>query len=68
MKIKKKVQGQDIELELVKIKDYSRYGLYQIYKLVNGKRIPLYQECYTKLQIEEIIKNKNIITDKEEFE
>lgn len=63
MKIKKKVQGKEIELELVKIKDYPRYSLYQVYKLVNGKRIPLYQECYTKLQIEEIIKNKNIITE-----
>ena len=68
MKIKKRVQGQVVELELVKIKDYPRYGLYQVYKLVNGKRIPLYQECYTKLQIEEIIKNKNIITDEEAFE
>lgn len=68
MKIKKKVQGQDVELELVKIKDYPRYSLYQVYKLVNGKRIAMYQECYTKLQIEEIIKNKNIITDEEAFE
>lgn len=68
MKIKKKVQGQDVELELVKIKDYPRYGLYQVYKLVNSKRIPLYKQCYTKLQIEEIIKNKNIITDEEVFE
>lgn len=56
MKIRKTVQGQLVELELVKIKDYSRYGLYQVYKLVNGKRIPLYQECYTKLQIKEIIR------------
>ena len=68
MKIKKKVQGQDVELELVKIKDYPRYSLYQVYKLVKGKRIAMYQECYTKLQIEEIIKNKNIITDEEVFE
>lgn len=56
MKIKKRVQGHDIELELVKIKDYPRYSLYQVCKLVNGKRIPLYQECYTQLQIKEIIR------------
>lgn len=63
MKIKKKVQGQDVELELVKIKDYKNYNLYQVYKLVNGIRIPVYQECYTKLQIQEIINNKNILTE-----
>lgn len=68
MKIKKKVQGQDVELEFVKIKDYPRYGLYQVYKIINGKRIPLYKVCYTNLQIKEIIKNKNIITDEEVFE
>lgn len=63
MKIKKKVQGQNIELELVKIKDYKNYNLYQVYKLVNGIRIPVYQECYTNLQIQEIINNKNILTE-----
>lgn len=63
MKIKKKVQGQDIDLELVKIKDYSRYSLYQVYKLVNGKRIPIYTQCYSKLQIQEIIRNKNLINE-----
>ena len=63
LKIKKKVQGQDIDLEIVKIKDYPRYSLYQVYKLVNGKRIPMYTECYTELQIQEIIKNKNLIAE-----
>ncbi len=36
MKIKKRVQGYDIELELAKIEDFSRYTLYQVYKLING--------------------------------
>lgn len=63
MKIKKRVQGHDVDLELVKIKDYPRYTLYQVYKLVNGKRIKLYRECYTKLQIKEIIAKGNWITE-----
>lgn len=67
MKIKKKVQGKEIELELVKIKDYPKYSLYQVYKLVNGKRIAMYQECYTDLQIEEIKAKGNRI-DEEVFE
>lgn len=67
MKIEKSIQGHNVELELIKIKDYSRYSLYQVYKLVNGKRIAIYQECYTNLQIQEIKRNKNIITDEEVF-
>lgn len=67
MKIKKRVQGHDIELEVVKIKDYPRYSLYQVYKIVNSKRIPLYKECYTQLQIKEIIRRGYCI-DEEVFE
>lgn len=63
MIIKKKVQGYTVELELVKIKDYGKYVLYQVYKIVNKKRIPLYKECYTKLQIQEIIKQKYWISE-----
>ena len=36
MKIKRKVQGHIIDLEIIKIKDYPRYGLYQVYKLENS--------------------------------
>ena len=68
MKIRKTVQGHVIELELVKIKDYPRYGLYQIYKLQNGKRIPVYQECYTKLQLRELAEKNFCISDEEVFE
>ncbi len=68
MKIRKTVQGHVIELELVKIKNYPRYGLYQIYKLENGKRIPLYQECYTRLQIKDIVDKGYCVTDEEVFE
>lgn len=57
MKIRKIVQGQIVDLELVKIKDYSRYTLYQVYKLVNGNRIPIYKTTYTKLQMKELVKS-----------
>lgn len=63
MKIKKKVQGHIIDLEIIKIKDYPKYGLYQVYKLENSKRIPLYKTCYTNLQIIEIKKNQNVISE-----
>lgn len=63
MKIHKRIHGEFVELELVKIKDYPRYSLYQIYKIENNQRIPLYKECYTDLQIREIIQNKNIILE-----
>lgn len=67
MKIKKKVQGQTVELELIKIKDYSKYSLYQVYKLVNGKHIALYKTCYTKLQLKELAK-MNYYINEEVFE
>jgi len=63
MKIIKIVQGHEIELEIDKIKDYPRYGLYQVYKSVNGKRMPLYKECYTNLEIQEIISKGNYLTE-----
>lgn len=63
MKIKKMVQGHTIELELIKVKDYPRYGLYQVYKLINGKRIALYKTCYTKLQLMELAKKKYCISE-----
>lgn len=68
MKIKKKVQGHVIDLEIIEIKNYPQYDVYQVYKLENGKCTPLYKTCYTTLQIKKIIKNKNIITEEEIFE
>lgn len=65
MKIKKRVHGNIIDVELEKIKDYSSYSLYQVYKLENGERIPLYKETYTEEQIEEIHKNKNFIEEED---
>lgn len=62
MRIIKTIQGVKIELEIEKIKDYPRYGLYQVYRPVNGKHIPLYKECYSNLQIREILE-KGIIEE-----
>ena len=66
MKIIKRVQGDNIELEIVKIKEYPRYSLYDVYKNVNGKRKFLYKQCYTKLQLNEI-KAKGFCIDEEIF-
>lgn len=63
MVITKKVQGHDVKLELIKIKDYPNYSLYQVYKPVGNKRKPVYRTCLTDLQIQEIILNKNIVIE-----
>ena len=63
MKLKKKVQYKEIELEMVLIKQYPRYGLYQIYLIENDKRIPIYQETYTKLQLKELKENDYFIVE-----
>ena len=55
MKIRKRVYGHYITLDLVKVKDYSTYSLYNVYKIENNKRSLLYRQCYTELQIKEII-------------
>lgn len=69
MKVLKKVQGSEeyITLELEKIKDYPNYSLYQVYKCINGGRIPLYKRCYTDLEIRELITNHYVI-EEEVFE
>ena len=66
MKFIKKVQGKEILMEILKIKNYGRYGLYQVYKIENNERIPLYQECYTKLDLKEI-KSKGYRIEEEVF-
>lgn len=63
MRIHKRIQGEDIEIEFIKIKDYPNYTLYQICKKQNGKLIPMYRECYNDLQIREIAKNRNVIME-----
>lgn len=63
----KKVMGHDIKLEIELLQRYPNGGLYQVYKLKNGKRIPLYKESYTDLQIQNIVLNQYIV-EEEVFE
>ena len=53
MKVNKYVNGVDVELELIKIKDYPRYSLYNVCK--DGE--VLYKETFTPLQIRSIVLN-----------
>lgn len=61
MKIIKKVQGIRVDIELDKIKDYGSYALYQVYKIINEERIPLYKETYKNNELENI--GKRIIVE-----
>lgn len=63
MKITKQVWGHTVELELVKIKDYPRHSLYQVFEVKNGKRIPVYKECYTPAQLRELVKSGYTIAE-----
>lgn len=54
MKFKKRNYGDITEIEIEKIKDYGRFSLYQLYKIVDDKKIPLYKECYNKEHLKEI--------------
>lgn len=63
MKIIRETQGQKIAQEIIKIKDYPRYALYQVNKIENGKRIPLYKQCFTNLELQEIIRKGNCINE-----
>lgn len=61
MIITKKVQGHDIKLEYKKVKQYTGYTLYNVYK--NG--VFIYQTCLSKLQLKEI-KEAGYVTNDEE--
>lgn len=55
MKIIKIIQGHEIELELDKIKSYDRFTLYQVSRVVDGVKVPLYKQCFTNLQLRKIV-------------
>lgn len=57
MKITRLFNGHKIELFIEKIKDYPRHSLYQVYKLVNDVKVPVYQESFTNFELYEIAKN-----------
>lgn len=39
------ILGKPVVLVEEKIKEYKRFTLYQVYKVINGKRIPIYKTC-----------------------
>lgn len=55
--------GCIVELELEEIKQYPRYTLYQVYKIDGDKKVPLYQETFTRWQIRRIEKHNNWLGD-----
>ena len=57
MRVTRELQGHVIELELDEIKEYPRHTLYQVSKIVNGVKVPIRQESFTKFQMAEIVKN-----------
>lgn len=67
MRFKKKIKNGDIvELEIIKVKDCPRAGLYDVYKVKGDKTIYLYRETYTNLQLEDI-KRRGYFIEEEPF-
>lgn len=62
MKIIKNIRGVKVELELIKVKDYGKFSLYEVYK--NG--VLVYKETYTNEQMSQIINNGNVIVEEGE--
>ncbi|MBQ2870334.1 hypothetical protein IJE86_01390 [bacterium] len=60
MKIIKNVKGKEVLVELKKIKDYGRYGLYQVYKITGNVK--------EAIQLNKIIQSGYRVADEEEFE
>ena len=62
-KIKKGINGEIIKLTLVKIRQYPKFGLYEIRRVKESeegeedKEIPLYREALTPEQVEDFYKS-----------
>ena len=54
-----------MEEEIEKIKNYGKFSLYQVYKLIGGNRIPLYKRTFTKEQLQDIIDKNYILTEED---
>jgi len=61
MKIIKKVQGHDIELDYRLDKKYPRYNVFNVYK----DNVFLYRTCLTDLQIKDLVLNGYVISEDE---
>ena len=57
MRVTREIQGHTIELELDVVKEFPRHTLYQVSKIVNGVKVPVRQESFTRFQLAEIVKN-----------
>lgn len=57
MDIDKQIQGHYITITLEKIKDYDRFSLYQVFRTDGESKKPLYKECYSKFQMDELKRN-----------
>lgn len=67
MRFKKKIRGGDIiDLEIEKIKDHPRAGLYNVYKIKGDKKFYLYREMFTSLQLADI-RRRGYIIEEEPF-
>lgn len=51
MKLIKTIDGERMEFILDKIEDYGRFARYQVSKMVDGVKVPFYQECFSKYDI-----------------
>lgn len=60
IKLKKSVYGNIVDLELEEIKKYPDYTLYQVYRIIDGKRKAVYKESFTEAELNELIKKKCI--------
>ena len=71
MKITKRVDGHIIELIIDPIEEYvngnNSYWRCQVSKMVDGKKIPMYEECFSSLVMRDIENNQYQIDEDEEF-
>lgn len=57
IKVKRNIHGTTVDLEYIRLKNYKNYSLWQVFKMRNGKSIPVYTECFTELQIKKLIED-----------
>jgi len=67
MIVKKYLSGEIVYLDVTPIKNYKRFILYQISRVIqlgqDVKLIPLYKECFTPNQLKEIVDKKFFIRE-----
>ncbi len=51
IRAKRDFSGEIIKLTLVKVKDYGKFTLYTVTKIIGNEKIPLYNESFTPEQV-----------------